>query len=121
MGGSERTIEAPANGAANPEDAKTAADNQKAVDAGQSTLTDAQEAAKKAIEAAKAAPGDEALAEQAAMAQQISAAIQSLVTAPKEMTDEELIALAERERRMRAGLGVVAAITGALYALHTVL
>jgi len=92
-----------------------------AVTEGQQTLDAAKTAADAAAALAAQNPSDAALAEAAAKAQQIADAIDSLVSAPVVLTPEEQIALAERDRRMEAGLGVVAAITGALYALHQVL
>jgi hypothetical protein len=88
---------------------------------GEAALQAAKQAAEAAKTAAEAAPNDTALAKKAEDAAQVALAISSLVEAPKELTDEELIALAVQERKIRAGLGVVASITGALYALHQVL
>jgi hypothetical protein len=52
---------------------------------------------------------------------ELTKAINSLVTSSDTMSDEELVALAQRHKRIAAGLNVVASITGALYAMHQVL
>jgi hypothetical protein len=88
---------------------------------GKQALVDAQKAATEARQAADAAPRDADLAKIADAAEQISLAVASLVTPSEKMSDEDLMALAQRQKRMDAGLGVVASITGALYALHQVL
>jgi len=92
-----------------------------AVTEGQTALTAATTAAAEAARAANEDPTNTALAKKAEEAEQISQAIASLVTPSEGMSDEELIALAQRQKRMDAALGVVAAITGALYAMHKVL
>lgn len=88
---------------------------------GNATLDAAKAEAATAATAAANDPTNAALQEAALKAQQVADAIASLVTAPVVLTPEEQIALAERHRKMEAGLGVVAAITGALFALHQVL
>lgn len=88
---------------------------------GQKTLADAKQAETDALAKLQADPKNTALAETATKAAQLAEAIGALVSAPPELTNEELIELAKQQRRIDAGLGVVASITGALYALHQVL
>lgn len=54
-------------------------------------------------------------------AKQILEAIATLAQASPELTDDEKIELYKMQRRIDAGLGVVATITGALFATHKVL